>query len=143
MKKYIDANPESGKKFYQNFHDKGKVVMLNLLKFRPKADYTNLEQIKPDKEITGEEAYQLYMKNTLPELNKAGSRIIYYGKSNDFLIGPESEKWDALLLVEHESVLKFMEFAKNPEYLKIAGHRTAALEDSRLLPSTELNLITK
>jgi hypothetical protein len=38
----------------------------------------------------------------------------------------------AVLLVEHESVLKFMEFAQNPAYLKKAGNRTATLEDSRL-----------
>ncbi len=140
MEKHLNANPESGKKFYQNFHDKGKIVMLNLLKFRKKADYTNLEQLKPNKEISGEEAYQLYLEKTLPELKKAGSRIIYYGKSKNFLIGPEAEQWDAILLVEHESVVKFMEFAQNKDYLKNAGHRTAGLEDSRLLPSTEINL---
>lgn len=138
MEKHLNANPESGKKFYQDFHDKGKIVMLNLLNFRQKADYVNLEEIKPDQEITGEEAYQLYMKNTLPELEKAGSRIIYYGKSNNFLIGPDSEKWDAVLIVEHQSVIKFMEFAQNKDYLKNAGHRTAALQNSRLLPSTEI-----
>ncbi|WP_047246183.1 DUF1330 domain-containing protein [Maribacter thermophilus] len=138
MKKYIDASPEAGKEFYINFHDKGKVVMLNLLKFKPIADYTNLDELRPTKEMSGEEAYQLYLKGTLPQLEKAGSRIIYFGKSQNFLIGPSSEKWDAVLLVEHESVLKFMEFAKNPEYLKKAGHRTAALEDSRLLPTTEI-----
>ncbi|MGY6650483.1 DUF1330 domain-containing protein [Wenyingzhuangia sp. IMCC45574] len=139
MKNYIDASPELGKKFYLDFHNKGKIVMLNLLKFKPTADYTNLELLKPNQEISGEEAYQLYLKKTLPELEKAGSRIIYYGKSNHFLIGPESEKWNAILVVEHESVVKFMEFAQNKEYLKNAGHRTAALEDSRLLPSTQIN----
>ena len=138
MSKHIDASPEAGIEFYQNFHDKGKVVMLNLLKFRVTADYTNLEELKPTKNISGEEAYQLYMDSTLPELEKAGSRIFYFGKSRNFLIGPDSEKWDAVLLVEHESVLKFMEFAQNPAYLKKAGHRTAALEDSRLLPTNEI-----
>jgi hypothetical protein len=62
---------------------------------------------------------------------------MYYGKSKNFLIGPDTEKWDAVQLVEHESVLKFMEFAQNEDYLKNAGHRTAALDDSRLLPSSE------
>ena len=116
--------------------------MLNLLKFRATADYTNLEELEPIKNISGEEAYQLYMDSTLPELEKAGSRIIYFGKSRNFLIGPDSEKWDAVLLVEHESVLKFMEFAQNPDYLKKAGHRTAALEDSRLLPTNEIKNYT-
>lgn len=31
-----------------------------------------------------------------------------------------------------------MEFAQNEDYLKYAGHRTAALEDSRLLPTSEV-----
>lgn len=112
MEKHLNANPESGKKFYQNFHDKGKIVMLNLLKFRKKADYTNLEQLKPNKEISGEEAYQLYLEKTLPELKKAGSRIIYYGKSKNFLIGPKAEQWDAISLVEHESVVKLWNLPK-------------------------------
>lgn len=142
MNKYIDANPEGGKEFYQNFHDKGKVVMLNLLKFRATADYTSVEELKPSREISGEEAYQLYIENTLPQLEKAGSRIIYFGKSGNFLIGPDWEKWDAILLVEHESVSKFIEFAQNPDYLKSAGHRTAALEDSRLLPTNEIKNYT-
>lgn len=143
MGKYINVTSEAAKEFYQDFHDKGKIVMLNLLKFRQRADYSNLEQLKPIRELTGEEAYQLYMQSTLPELKKAGSRIIYYGKSKNFLIGPELEKWDALLIVEHKSVVKFMEFAKNKDYLKNAGHRTAALEDSRLLPSNEIKNYTK
>lgn len=142
MSKHIDASPEAGKEFYQNFHDKGKVVMLNLLKFRETADYTKLEALKPTKNISGEKAYHLYMESTLPELEKVGSRIIYFGKSRNFLIGPDSEKWDAVLLVEHESVLKFMEFAQNQDYLKKSGHRTAALEDSRLLPTNEIKNYT-
>lgn len=138
MSNYMDVTLDAGKDFYQNFHDKGKIVMLNLLKFRQKADYSNLEDLRPEVEILGEEAYRLYMECTLPEIEKAGSRILYYGKSKNFLIGPDTIRWDAVLLVEHESVMKFMEFAQNEAYLKTAGHRTAALEDSRLLPSYEL-----
>lgn len=137
MKKYIKVNQESGKRFYQDFQNNGKVVMLNLLKFKEKADYTDLELLKPEKEISGKEAYKLYMKHTLPEIEKAGSQVLFFGTSNNFLIGPESESWDMVLLVEHQSVAKFMEFAQSENYLKTAGHRTAALEDSRLLPITE------
>ena len=96
------------------------------------------EKLLDEEIITGEEAYRLYMKATWPELQKAGGRVIYYGKSNQFLIGPDAESWDAILLVEHASVAKFMEFAQNEDYLRTAGHRTAALEDSRLLPSNEI-----
>lgn len=140
MNTYINATPEAGTNFYQNFRNKGKIVMLNLLKFRQKADYSNFEQFRPDKEITGEEAYQLYIEATLPELEKIGSRVIYYGKSKNFLIGPKSEQWDAVLMVEYISVAKFIEFAGSNDYLKTAYHRTAALKDSRLLPSNQVKI---
>jgi len=136
MPTYLDVTSESGKIFYQEFIGKGKIVMLNLLKYKVDADYTNLESIKPENQISGQEAYQLYIKYTLPELKKAGSKILFFGNSNAFLIGPDYEHWDCVLLIEHQSVKKFMEFAQNETYLRTMGHRTAALEDSRLLPIT-------
>ena len=59
---YISVTPEAGKKFFQQ-QIQGPVVMLNLLKFRATADYTNLAELKSTKEISGEEAYQLYMES--------------------------------------------------------------------------------
>lgn len=138
MSTYIDTTPELGKAFYQRFIGKGKVVMLNLLKFNETADYTLNEHLRPQEPISGEQAYALYMEQAMPELTKAGSRILYYGTCHSFLIGPDTEKWDAVLLVEHASVPAFMQFAQNPAYLNHVGHRTAALQDSRLLPSSEL-----
>ena len=137
MKKYISVTDEAGRQFYKEFQGKGPVVMLNLLKFRDKADYTNLDTLKPAEEISGKDAYKIYMKYTQPEIEKVGSKLLFYGSSNQFLIGPTTESWDAVLLVEHPSVEKFMEFANNKNYLKTAGHRTAALEDSRLLPMNQ------
>ena len=72
MEKNLDAQPESGKEFYHDFHNKGKVIMINLLKFRSKADYTNLDSLMPGEGVIGEQSYQLYMDNTLPELKKSG-----------------------------------------------------------------------
>ena len=135
-KKYISATPEAGKAFYMR-QVQGKVVMLNLLKYREVADYSQHPDLDPGKEISGEEAYQLYIDHTIPFIKEAGGRVIFMGKGGDFLIGPEAEKWDSILLVEHESAAKFLQFASNEGYLKGAGHRSAALEDSRLLPMIE------
>ena len=142
MSKYINATEANGKAFYLDYLQKGKIVMLNLLKFKSKGDYTNLELIQPQRPITGKEAYKLYTDNTLEALNEIGSRILFYGESKHFLIGPESEKWDAVLLVEHPSVEKFMEFSQSKAYLNNVCHRTAGLEDSRLLPTTEIKNYT-
>lgn len=112
--------------------------MLNLLQYNEQADYTDLDSIKPEGQLTGVEAYQLYMKHTMPYLEEVSSEVLFYGKCSHFLIGPEAEQWDAVLLVKHQSVDVFMAFAQNVDYLKTAGHRTAALNDSRLLPMSEL-----
>ena len=135
MKKetYLDVSQEAGKEFFTK-KSEGSVVMLNLLKFRDFADYSKSPELAPTNKISGKEAYQLYIKNTLPFLNAAGSEVIYQGKSNSFLIGPADEKWDVVLLVKHKSAAKFLEFATDKGYLAGIGHRTAALEDSRLLP---------
>lgn len=133
---YINATQENGKRFFQK-GIKGNVTMLNMLRFKETADYSKLPHLTPTSILSGEEAYKLYMEHTLPFLKEAGSEILYYGKGGSFLIGPESENWDVILLVKHASVKQFMEFAANEDYLKTAGHRTAALEDSRLLPLEE------
>lgn len=138
MENYIDVSPDAGRKFYQDFNGKGRVVMVNLLKFRKIADYSKAEGLRPQESISGEDAYALYMQHTLPHLKEAGSRVLYFGKCGNFLIGPTTKSWDAVLLVEHESVQKFIAFAQNEAYLKTAGHRTAALEDSRLLPTSQV-----
>ena len=141
MENYIDVSPDAGRKFFQAFNGKGRVVMVNLLKFRKIADYSKAEALRPKESISGEDAYALYMQHTLPHLKKAGSKVLYFGNCGDFLIGPTAKSWDAVLLVEHESVHKFIAFAQNEKYLKTAGHRTAALEDSRLLPTSEIDRI--
>lgn len=136
--RYINASPEAGKAFYLK-HPHGSVTMLNLLKFKEKADYSGLENIKPEKEISGREAYSAYINYTTPLLAKAGSQLLFIGAASSYLIGPESEGWDMVLLVKHHSAKSFIEFANDPEYKKIEGHRTAAIEDSRLLPIKEIS----
>ena len=134
---YIHPTQESGKAFYQQFNGKGPVVMLNLLRFRETADYSPHPDLAPLEPISGQEAYRLYMKHTAPLLEKAGGKLLFSGDSGPFVIGPENENWDLVLLVEHQSVPAFVAFAQDPEYLAIAGHRTAALADSRLMPMSQ------
>lgn len=111
--------------------------MLNLLRFRPVADYSATPEIAPTSPITGEAAYRLYMQHTLPHLKASGGEILFFGHGGEFLIGPSHERWDAAMLVRQTSLTSFLEFASNQHYLSGIGHRLAALEDSRLLPLVE------
>lgn len=133
MKTYIHPTQEAGKAFYQK-QIQGPVTMLNLLRFRDVADYSESPHLSPEGELAGKAAYQLYMQHTLPFMKEAGGEVIFYGAAADYLIGPSEEKWDVVLIVRYPSAGAFLAFAQNEAYLKGIGHRTAALADSRLLP---------
>ena len=130
---YLEPTQESGRAFFTR-NVPGPVVMLNLLRFRVFADYSATPDLAPPSPISGEEAYARYMTHTLPHLKHSGGKVLFFGRSDQFLIGPMEERWDAVMLVQQSSVSAFLEFASNPEYLAGMGHRAAALEDSRLLP---------
>ena len=139
MSTYLNATPEAGKTFYLEYKDAGAITMLNLLRFRAEADYSQYEALRPSTPITGRAAYERYLAGIRPCFAQFGSRIIYQGTSAEFLIGPTEERWDMVLLVEHPSVAQFMALAQDAAFLQQAGHRVAAVADSRLLPSvTEL-----
>jgi uncharacterized protein (DUF1330 family) len=130
---YIEATQEAGRAFVTR-QISGNVVMLNLLRFRVAADYSATPELAPETPISGEAAYRRYMEHTLPYLEKSGGKVLFYGRGAEFLIGPSEERWHAVMLVEQSSVAAFLAFASDREYLSGIGHRTAALEDSRLLP---------
>lgn len=135
---YLDATQEAGRAFVMRGIP-ASVVMLNLLRFREIADYSAAPELAPDLPITGEAAYDRYMEHTLPFLTASGGELLFYGRGGPFLIGPSDERWDAAMLVRQQSVAAFLAFASNEEYLRGMGHRTAALEDSRLLPLAPLH----
>jgi hypothetical protein len=135
-KTYLEPTQEAGRDFFTRTIQ-GPVVMLNLMRFRNVADYSGAPEMAPVSPITGEAAYQLYMDHALPFLKKSGGEVLFYGKGGAYLIGPSDERWDAAMLVRQSSVSSFLAFASDREYLVGITHRTAALEDSRLLPLLE------
>jgi uncharacterized protein (DUF1330 family) len=134
--KYLMPTQEAGRDFIMR-QIQGSVIMLNLIRFREIADYSATPELVPTEPISGKEAYQLYIEHTLPFLTASGGEILFMGEGGSFLIGPPGERWDAVLLIRQNSVNSFLAFESNEEYMKGIGHRTAALEDSRLLPIVE------
>ncbi len=112
--------------------------MLNLLRFREIADYSGAPELAPESPISGAAAFQRYIEHTLPYLRESGGELIFLGAGGSFLIGPESERWDVAMLVRQSSAEAFLAFASHADYQAGIGHRTAALEDSRLLPLTPI-----
>lgn len=134
--RYLEPSDEAGRAFLARGL-RGPIVMLNLLRFRRIADYSHTPDLAPSEPISGAEAYRRYMEHTLPFLQASGGEVLFLGSGGALLIGPSSERWDLAMLVRQRSADAFLSFATNPEYLAGIGHRTAALEDSRLLPLLE------
>ncbi len=138
MKKtYLEPTEQAAQALFTSGIE-GEVVMLNLLRFKETADYSAHPELAPDQPISGQQAYQKYMEFTTPFLQQSGGKLIFSGQASHFFIGPENQRWDLVIMVQQKSLADFMAFASNPDYLAGLGHRTAALEDSRLLPITEL-----
>jgi hypothetical protein len=112
----------------------GPVTMLNLLRFREEADYAEFPQLAPPSPISGRDAYDRYIRHTVPFLNATGGSLEFIGIGGHYFIGPTDERWDLVMLITQSSVTDFFGFASNADYMAGVGHRTAALEDSRLLP---------
>jgi uncharacterized protein (DUF1330 family) len=112
------------------FGDGEPVVMINLLRYREQADYGNRTDIEP---CSGSEAYRRYMKQAGAFVIAAGGAVIWQGAPKALLLGPPKERWDLALLVRYPSKEAFIAMVSDPAYQAITLHRTAALEDSRLI----------
>ncbi len=135
--RYLEPTQESGRDFVMR-RMQGNIIMLNLLRFREIADYSATPELAPATPISGAAAFQMYIEHTLPYLRETGGNLTFLGKGGAFLIGPEAERWDLVMLVRQQSADSFLAFASHEAYLDGIGHRTAAIEDSRLLPLTEV-----
>lgn len=104
------------------------------------ADYTDSPEAAPPNPITGKDAYDRYINHTMPFLTATGGSISFLGVGGHHLVGPPGERWDLVMAVRQASVNDFLAFATNDAYLAGVFHRTAALEDSRLLPLVDAHL---
>jgi uncharacterized protein (DUF1330 family) len=96
--------------------DTGKVVMLNLLKFKPG---------------TGASSYNEYGRQVAKILEKIGARILFAGQIAQSLIGVNGD-WDAIAIVEYPSRKVFLEMGMSTEYQAIHHFRDEGLERTEL-----------
>lgn len=105
------------------------VVMLNLLKFREKAEY-------PDgraSDLSGREAYNLYGIAMQAIVENNGGRVMFGGDVASVVIGEVGEPWDTCVLVEYPSAAAFATLVTSPEVLEASIHRAAGLQGQLLL----------
>jgi hypothetical protein len=139
MNTYIEPTQESAQAVFSRDFPSA-VIMLNLLRLNEIADYSSSPELAPAQPISGREAFQKYIEHTLPFLTESDGEILFLGDGGQFLIGPQAEHWDLVMLIKQSSLSAFIDFASNQSYMAGIGHRTSAIMDSRLLPLNEFNL---
>jgi uncharacterized protein (DUF1330 family) len=109
------------------------VQMLNLLKYRDRAKYT---QPVDNPDCTGREAYERYIAMAGKSIEKAAGKLIWYGTVGTLLIGGTDDDWDEALIVEYENRNHLLRMFGDPDYIATTFHREAALERTAILACT-------
>tara|TARA_Y100000589_G_scaffold18221_1_gene15122 strand:- start:5208 stop:5609 length:402 start_codon:yes stop_codon:yes gene_type:complete len=111
----------------QGFNDDpnlGPIKMLNLLKLKKKAEYADGRETN----LSGLEAYMLYGEEVQHHLEKVGARLVFSGPVSRLMIGEIEELWDLAAVAEYPNRAAMLKMITDPDYLKTAEHREAALK---------------
>ena len=115
-------SPEQMKEFFGSGED-GPFVMVNLLKFKKRAEYADGRET----DLTGAEAYAIYGAAVGQCIKDVGGKPGFAGEVKGLLLGEVEDNWDMVALVEYPSLEAFRTMMMSPEYQKIAVHRSAGL----------------
>lgn len=109
--------------------DDGPVVMLNLLKYKERAD---------SGDVSGRESYMRYGREVKPMVEALGGRFLWQGKAEQLLIGEED--WDTVALVEYPSRKAFIEMAMSQQMNNIHHHREGGLDRTVLIACKQVGM---
>jgi len=121
---------ESAAEVLSGIADGQPLVMINLLRYREVASYPAGSDAAP---CSGSEAYRRYGQAAIRFITEVGGQVIWQGSAKAVLIGSSGEQWHKALLVRYPSKQAFLSMIGNADYQAITVHRSAALEDSRLI----------
>lgn len=129
----ITPNADQFKAYAQSDND-GEVVMLNLLKFKRRADDAEPDA---DEGTTGAEAYRRYGRAVSEMLEARGAKILWMGRADHVFIGDvDANDWDSVALVSYPNRATFLEMVSTPEYDDAHTHRQSGLERTVIIACT-------
>lgn len=108
------------------------IQMLNLVRLRALADYP-ADHPNHGKGMSGLDAYRAYGRESAGIFSRVGGRQIWAGRPEGVVTGPADEHWDLAFIAEYPGGGAFLAMVTDPAYREIVKHRTAGVEDSRLI----------
>lgn len=110
------------------------VVMVNLLKFKERAD-------ESEGDSSGQQAYGRYAEQMRKVVESQGGRFIWAGRVDSKVIGEDGDpEFDVVALVEYPSRQKFLEIVGSQKVREIGEHRSAGLDMQWLIATTQAGI---
>ena len=131
----VYPNREQMKGFFEEGNDDQPIYMINLLKFKEKAEYKDGRETS----LSGREAYALYAEIIEKHLIEIGGEIIFKSKVTRITVGKVDELWDAIAIAKWPSkkVMGENMMPSDPKLLEGYKHREAGLEGQLNIESVE------
>jgi uncharacterized protein (DUF1330 family) len=128
---HIDPSPVNFKAFKDMPCDT-PINMLNLLLYRYIAEYPQGHE-HAGRGWSGRRAYEEYGRTSGPIFRKFGGQILWRGRFETVVTGPEGERWEDAFIAQYPNAGAFLAMIKDPDYQQAVVNRTAALVESRLV----------
>ena len=101
----------------------GPIYMINLLKFKEKAEYEDGRET----DLTGYQAYQLYAGEVGKLLTKFGGKGFFAGDVTFLALGQVEDLWDEVAIAMYPKRADLLRMSSSKAWREIAVHRTAGL----------------
>lgn len=131
---FIDTDPATIASMLKDYPAEKSLVMLNLLRFAPQANFKATDNAEP---CSGVASFMRYDEAVTPLIEKAGGNVIWQGRQAAMLIGPSDKNWELVVMVRYPSASAFIDMINSEAYQAMACYRSAALIDSRLIAHEE------
>ncbi len=122
VKNSVIPNEEQIKGFFEPGPE-GPIYMVNLLKFKEKADYADARET----DLSGAEAYMLYALEVTELLKQFGGSASFSARVERLMLGEVEELWDMVAIAMYPSRQAMMNMIQASRYEEISVHREAGL----------------
>ena len=119
--------------FSMSAGEDGPIWMVNLMKYRPIADYVDGRESK----ISGREADDLYAP--IDVLTDIGAEIVFVGDVETQLLG-DNPKWDRIAVVKYPTRRSFLEMSSRKDFQEKHAHKEAGMQATIVMGCTPMNM---
>lgn len=112
MKQLLEPGPE------------GPIFMVNLLKFKEKAEYEDGRET----DLSGRDAYMIYGRAVADILPKFGGQAVFAADVTFLSLGRAEELWDEVAIAMYPARADMVRMSMSDEWRAAAVHRSAGLK---------------